>query len=514
VVEARHEGAAVAMAEGHGWSRDGVGFATVTHGPGLTHAATSLVAAGRNHSPLVLLLAETPARYGGAQEFDQASFVGVCEAAYRRLEPGEDPAAVLDEVTGLALTRPGPVVLGVASDLLASPAPTGAGHPGQRPARTDDAARGDDAAAAREVEQALARATRPVIVAGRGAIGGATAAALMAVADRFGAALATTLRAKGLFDGHRYNLGIAGGLSHPAAERVLKCADLVVAVGASMSRSTTQSMRLFPDADVVMVTDEPPGGPRPRFTRLQADAAGTSSLLAASITGNGASRTAWFTPPGPPARCWQRDLVDYAPPVEAGAVDPRRALAVLSGLLPDGAIIVVSNGHSFGFPSVFVDVPPRGRFFTAQGFGSIGQAFPSAVGVALGAPNRKVVVFEGDASFMMHASEIETAARAGADVTVFVLNDEALGAEYQRLAAHDGAHAGLAVVPPPSLAPVASAFGARGYAVSSEDQFAVAAPEALAPGLALVDVRIARSVISPHMRTARAASGRQAQGRR
>jgi thiamine pyrophosphate-dependent acetolactate synthase large subunit-like protein len=99
-------------------------------------------------------------------------------------------------------------------------------------------------------------------------------------------------------------------------------------------------------------------------------------------------------------------------------------------------------------------------------------------------------------------------------VTVFVLNDEALGAEYQRLATHAGPDADLAVVPPPALAPVAAAFGARAYTVSSQDQVAAAARGALRPGLALVDVRTPRSIISPHMRAARAAaSGRKAQGR-
>jgi thiamine pyrophosphate-dependent acetolactate synthase large subunit-like protein len=192
------------------------------------------------------------------------------------------------------------------------------------------------------------------------------------------------------------------------------------------------------------------------------------------------------------------DLRDFAPPIPDGTVDPRRALAEISDHIPDDAVVVISNGHCSGFAATFVTAPAKGRFFAAQGFGSIGQALTTAIGVALGAPGHKTVVFEGDAAFMMHAQEVETAARAGADLTVFVLNDQALGTEYQRLHA-EGGHADAAIVPTPDLAALAAALGARASTIASVSSHALA-EAALRPGLAVVDVRTARSVVSRHLR--------------
>src|SRR5512147_769464 len=52
---ARHEGAAVAMADGYAQITGALGLASVTSGPGLTHAATSLLAASRMRTPMVVL---------------------------------------------------------------------------------------------------------------------------------------------------------------------------------------------------------------------------------------------------------------------------------------------------------------------------------------------------------------------------------------------------------------------------------------------------------------------------
>ncbi|MFV0138206.1 thiamine pyrophosphate-binding protein [Streptomyces sp. HMX87] len=506
VVEVRHESAAVAMAEGYTWSAGRTGICSVTHGPGLTHVATSLVVAARNRTPLVVIAAETPAGYQGAQAFDQASFAASCEAEYHAMGRDDDPEDALAAALAAAGGRSRPVVLGIAADLLNAPAPEGTAR---GPAVTADAAGAptaeDDAVAADRLARLLTDAERPVLIAGRGAAGSHAPDLLRTLADHLGAGLATTLPAKGMFDGHPLDLGIAGGLAHPAAERLLGSADLVVAFGASMGRSTTQSRHLFAQAHVVKVVNETPGaqpmrppGDGGRTETLRGDATGTlrrTVSLTRALTG---SRRPWFSPVGPAADCWQEDLRDFAPPLPGGTVDPRRAVAEISERLPEDATVVISNGHCSGFAAAFVTVPARGRFFTAQGFGSIGQALTTAIGVALGAPGRKTVVFEGDAAFMMHVQELDTAARAGADLTVFVLNDQALGTEYQRLH-RDGDNAGAAVVPPPGLAPLATAFGARSATVDAAGKGEVI-EEALRPGLAVVDVRTARTVLSRHMR--------------
>src|SRR5690606_11209308 len=85
----------------------------------------------------------------------------------------------------------------------------------------------------------IASANRPVVLAGRGAAGPAARSALLRLAERIGAPVATTLRGKDLFRGERFDLGIYGTLSHEVALETLGRSDCLIAFGASLNKWTT-----------------------------------------------------------------------------------------------------------------------------------------------------------------------------------------------------------------------------------------------------------------------------------
>ena len=107
----------------------------------------------------------------------------------------------------------------------------------------------------------------------------------------------------------------------------------------------------------------------------------------------------------------------------------------------------------------------------------------------------------GDASFMMHFSDFDTAVRYKMPLLVVVLNDQALGSEYQKMRAHN-MKAELSIIPTPDLGAVAAAYGGRGRLARSVDEVRVAAAEWVAkPGPMVIDVRISRNVLTlPHRR--------------
>src|SRR5262245_42206640 len=83
IYSARHEAAAVAMADGYFRATDGLGVCTVTCGPGLTQTGTSLVAAQRNQSSIIVLAGEIPAgAKNKLQSMDQRRFVEACGARF------------------------------------------------------------------------------------------------------------------------------------------------------------------------------------------------------------------------------------------------------------------------------------------------------------------------------------------------------------------------------------------------------------------------------------------------
>ena len=126
---ARHEMAAVAMADGYAQATGGTGLASVTSGPGLTHAATSLLGASRMRTPLVVLTGDTPmqrpAGLQAMQDFDQRRFADACEVGFQDLR---SPASLADDFLSAfhqARTRRIPVLLNAPLDVQAVQLPDG-----------------------------------------------------------------------------------------------------------------------------------------------------------------------------------------------------------------------------------------------------------------------------------------------------------------------------------------------------------------------------------------------------
>ena len=100
-------------------------------------------------------------------------------------------------------------------------------------------------------------AKRPVLIAGRGAIQPGARPLIERLGEVTGALLASTLIAKGYFDGHEWDIGIAGSFSSAPAEALLAEADFVLGIGASLNLFTTEGGLLFPEADVARIDIRP-----------------------------------------------------------------------------------------------------------------------------------------------------------------------------------------------------------------------------------------------------------------
>ena len=153
------------------------------------------------------------------------------------------------------------------------------------------------------------------------------------------------------------------------------------------------------------------------------------------------------------------------------------------------------TGHCSGITAIFMR-KPRELTWTINTFGCIGQAVPTAIGAAVARKGAPLAVLDGDASTLMHMSELETAARLGVKLLIVVFNDEALGAEYQKFVSKK-MDARAATIPTPDLGAVARAFGCRGQQARTLDDVRAGVDEFLGgDGPMLLDIRVSRSVIS------------------
>jgi thiamine pyrophosphate-dependent acetolactate synthase large subunit-like protein len=180
---------------------------------------------------------------------------------------------------------------------------------------------------------------------------------------------------------------------------------------------------------------------------------------------------------------------------EPGRLDPREAIWILDHELPGEMGLVLGSGHQTDFGTMLFQ-RSRDVLSNYGMFGAIGQAPLIALGQVIARGNRPGFVVEGDASFLMHLSEFETAVRYDVPLLVVVLNDQGLGAEYHKAKAK-GLDPDLATIPTPELGTVARALGGGGATVRTPQELRDALAEYVrAPRPTVIDVRITRAVLS------------------
>jgi thiamine pyrophosphate-dependent acetolactate synthase large subunit-like protein len=182
-------------------------------------------------------------------------------------------------------------------------------------------------------------------------------------------------------------------------------------------------------------------------------------------------------------------------PIEEGTADPRQVVLALDEVVPENISLYTGSGHTAGFSNILFR---RRREMVMPGhfYGCIGQMLPAAIGAIMAQGNKPAMLVDGDASIMMHLNEFDTMMRHKVPLLIVVQNNEMLGAEYYKLEAHK-MNAMTSVIPTPDLGAVARGYGGRGVMAKSVEEVRKAAAEWVAnPGPMLIDVRIARSVVT------------------
>ncbi|MHA6325886.1 thiamine pyrophosphate-binding protein [Roseivivax sp. CAU 1753] len=493
-VPAAHEGSSVLMAVAYAHVSGKVGVATVTHGPALTNAMTALTEAARGHVPLVVLAGDTPVdNPRHLQSIDQRELVKVTGAGFEQLR---SPATVGKDVARAfyrAQVERRPIVLNMPADFMWQES-NDEGHVLDVFTAPGGVAQGDILDNAIGM---IASARRPLILAGGGAVRARDR--LIRLADRLEAPLATTLKAKGLFRDHPFNIDIFGTLSTPAAYDLIAKSDCIVCFGTALHDFTTDRGKLMKDKRIVQIDVRPEaiGGGLHPDAALVADAGLTAETILywldeAEVPSSGFTReldvaTLTTHPAGPDKST--EGFVNYV-----------HALKRLDEALPQDRVLVTDGGRFMTEVWCRVSVQDPQSFVGTVNFGAIGLGLQEAIGAGVAAPDRPVVLFSGDGGFMMGGiNEFNTAVRLGLDLIVIVANDSAYGAEHIQFIDRE-MDPGLTEFNWPSFAEIARSLGGDGAEVRSKDELETAL-EALGrrKGPFLIELRLDPNEV-PRMR--------------
>jgi acetolactate synthase-1/2/3 large subunit len=420
LVGMRHEQAAAYAADGYARATGKLGVAVVTTGPGAANTLGATGEAMTSGAPVLVIATDIPSTlrrpgvYRGVlhETRDQAAmFAPVTKAATTSVAAADLYADVLAAGRAALRAPTGPVYLGVPTDLLSAPvaertpaAPLPAGPPEP------------------DLDAALAlveRAERPLLWVGGGALRAGAGDAVGRLAERLAAPVITTYNGRGVLPPNHPCL-VPGPAHVPAIGAVWDEADLVIAIGSDFDGMTTQNWRMpQPPALLAVNVDAADAAKNYRPDHvLTGDARAVTERLADAV----------------PQRDGHGELASRIEGLRAAVTalvrgeEPQAALLLdaLHRLLPADATVLADMCIAGYWLAAFHRVPGPRRFAYPMGWGTLGFAFPAALGAASAGTGRAVAVV-GDGGFLFACGELATAVQEGLPLTVVLVDDGGYG---------------------------------------------------------------------------------------
>jgi acetolactate synthase-1/2/3 large subunit len=495
-ITCRQEGGAAYMAEAYGKLTGTPGVVMVTRGPGACNASVGVHTGFQDSTPMLVLIGQVArdTEYREAfQEIDYHAFYGPLCKWVAQVESAERLPELVSQAMHRACSgRPGPVALALPEDMLTDVVEV---------ADTDAYQRvqpGVEAGAIDRMRTLLSAAKRPLVIAGGGGWSERACADLKRFAEANDLPTGAAFRNQDRLDNHHANyIGPFGVGASPEIGRLIRQADLVIAIGPRLGEATTQGYTLLtpPRSEQQLVHVHPDPSEPGRV--YQADVP-----ICASVENFLAEAVAMAPVDASPWKQWSADaraayLADLEPTEGLpGDLDMAAVMAHLRERLPADAILTTDAGNFSTWMHrhyQYTDYPTQ----LGPTNGSMGYGVPAAVTARLVHPDRPVVAFVGDGGMLMTGQELATALHHDIDPVILVINNNMYGTirMHQERDYPDRVH-GTSLTNP-DFAEWAKTFGAHGERVTRTEEFAPALERALGAGkAAVIELRIDPDLIS------------------
>ena len=488
-----HEQGAAHAADAYGIVTGDPGVCMATSGPGATNLVTGIADANMDSDPLIALTGQVPTDFVGNDAFQETDTIGVTGPITKANVFADDADSVGTDVgTAFALAesgRQGPTLVDLPKDVTNDGTTEDPGAP-ELP-DTYDPPETADGEAVSEAAAALASAEQPVILAGGGVIKAEASDELRRFAKEHGIPVITTMPGTGAFpEDHELSLEIAGMHGTGYANMAITVTDCLLGIGTRFDDRLTGGVETFaPDAEIIHVDIDPAEVSKniEADHPLIGDAKAVLGQLSDAMV-RSPETEAWLDQ----CETWKDEYpMDYAAP-EDDPVKPQYIVEVFDEMTDDDTIVTTGVGqHQMWAWQYWTWTEPR-TWVSSHGLGTMGYGLPAAIGAKFAAPDRDVVCFDGDGSFLMTCQELSVAVRENLDITIVVLNNDAIGMVRQWQDAFFGERHMASEYPwIPEFDTLAEAFGARGFRIDTYDEAETVIGEALGyDGPSVVDVHI------------------------
>lgn len=496
----RHEQGAVHAADGYARASGKVGCCLVTSGPGATNTVTGIATAYCDSIPLVVFTGQVPTQLIGNDAFQEVDIVGITRPCTKHnflVKDVRNLAKTIRQAFYLARSgRPGPVLVDLPKDIMQ--ARTEFVWPEDIFMRSYNPTYKPNLNQLRRTAEELAKARKPIILAGGGVIMADASEVLCELAHELDIPVATTLMGLGAFpaNGDLW-LGMVGMHGTYAANMSINHADLLVCVGARFDDRVTGRLQDFASHARIVHIDIDPTSIR-KNVEVDVPVVGDCRQALEGILEICRAKMADTDWSGMHAD-WLQTVHEWKANhplayTKNGHIKPQQVIETMYSITKGDAIIATEVGQNQMWAAQFYTFTKPRTLLTSGGLGTMGYGFPAAIGAQFAFPDKLVINVAGDGSIQMNIQELATVVQNKIPVKVVILNNGHLGMVrqwqelfYNRNYSHTNMEA------QPDFVKLAEAYGAEGYRISKPEELEDVLRKALtSPNPAFIDVMVER----------------------
>ena len=420
----RHEQAAVHAAEGYARASGKCGIVIVTSGPGATNTVTGLANAYLDGYPLVVITGQVASELLHQDAFQEVDIINITKSCTKKnfqVKDVNDLEKTLVEAYSTAMSgRQGPVLVDITKDVFSQKAEfeENVSIRISKPVPAENV-----------IEKALEsiiRAKRPLLISGGGVVQADASREITKFARILNIPVVSTMMGLGTYpqDDENY-LGMIGIFGHPAANRAVKEADLIFAVG---TRFNDRIRCCFKDNELGK-----------KLIHLDINGSEISRIIPAAIgiTGDAkevlqkmierlnnlkiSDNSEWLTA----VMKFKKD--NLKPLKRSSKMHSFELVQEIARCIKDKNFIITTEvGQHQVWAARYLKFNSPRKFITSGGLGTMGFGIPAAIGAAV-ATNEPVICIAGDGSFQMNLEELAVCKDYNLPVKIFILNNGYLG---------------------------------------------------------------------------------------
>jgi len=430
-VMTRHEQGAAFMADGYARATRGVGVCMSTVGPGAMNLVSGIAASYKASIPVIAITGiheQAILERDSFHEMDQAGVFRPITKWSAYIHFPEKVPEMVRKAFRVALSgRKGPVHLAIPSDVSEGMLEFKPSHPAEYRSLFSPSCPEEFID---KVVGLLQQSKFPVILAGGEVKWSGAVEDIMALAEALEIPGTTNRDHPDAFPSrHPLGVGMIGKGRGEGGNRVMKSADLVLALGVKFDfQSTRYNYDIIPrNARIVHVSldSEEVGRSYPVDAGIVCDVGPVIKALTERVKQEKISfglKKAVDEIKRESEKVRASEAKEDALPLR-----PQAIVRTLRDVLPPESIAVVDGGNFAKFVRRHFDTFESGTFQYPDDFGSVGASFPMALGVKVGKPKTPVVCLCGDGGFLLNCQELETAVRERINVMAVVFNDSGYG---------------------------------------------------------------------------------------